>query len=126
MSAPQPITRLLPDSSQGDELALEQLTPLVYDELHKLAASYLRGEARAYAAADRARARSLLAHGRPKPADLAEPVALFRRRGLMRLILMDHARKSRAGKRGGAANKVELMEAMAASPVRARRRGCAG
>jgi len=37
---------------------------------------------------------------------------------LMRLILVDHARKSRAGKRGGGANKVELKEAMAASPER--------
>jgi len=44
VSEPQPITRLLLDWSQGDELALEQLTPLVYDELRKLAASYLRGE----------------------------------------------------------------------------------
>src|SRR5437870_11836120 len=37
---------------------------------------------------------------------------------LMRLILVDHARKNRAGKRGGGANKVELKEAMAASPER--------
>jgi len=36
----------------------------------------------------------------------------------MRLILVDHARKSRAGKRGGGANKVELKEAMAVSPER--------
>ena len=36
----------------------------------------------------------------------------------MRLILVDHARKGRAHKRGGGANKVELKEAMAALPQR--------
>ena len=120
MSEPQPITRLLVDWSQGDELALEQLTPLVYDELRKLAASYLRGE---------------------KPGHTLQPTALaheaylrmvdqsqqnWQNRShffgvaahLMRLILVDHARKSRAGKRGGGMTKVQLKEVMAASPER--------
>jgi RNA polymerase sigma factor (TIGR02999 family) len=40
------ITQLLARWNEGDEKALEQLTPLVYDELHRLAANYLRKERR--------------------------------------------------------------------------------
>src|SRR5947209_16042289 len=36
------VTGLLIQWSQGDKTALEKLTPLVYQELHRLAASYLR------------------------------------------------------------------------------------
>ena len=120
MAATQPITRLLLDWSQGDALALDQLTPLVYDELRKLAGSYLRGE---------------------RPGHTLQPTALaheaymrmvdqnqrnWQNRShffgvaahLMRLILVDHARKARAGKRGGGAAKVELKDVMAASPER--------
>src|SRR5437868_9823159 len=38
------VTRLLVDWSQGDQGALEQLTPLVYSELRRLADRYLRRE----------------------------------------------------------------------------------
>src|SRR5688572_7296855 len=40
------ITQLLKKWSTGDEKALDQLMPLVYDELHRLAESYLRRERR--------------------------------------------------------------------------------
>ena len=39
------ITQLLLKWSEGDEAALDQLTPLVYDELRRLARSYLRDDA---------------------------------------------------------------------------------
>ena len=42
----QGITQLLERWSQGDEEALDQLMPLVYDELHRLAGAYLRSERR--------------------------------------------------------------------------------
>jgi RNA polymerase sigma-70 factor (ECF subfamily) len=42
----QGITQLLERWSQGDEKALDQLTPLVYAELHRLAGAYLRRERR--------------------------------------------------------------------------------
>ncbi len=38
------VTRLLTDWSQGNQEALEQLAPIVYDELRRLAARYLRRE----------------------------------------------------------------------------------
>ncbi len=44
MPAPGEITRLLADWSSGNEAALEKLMPLVYDELRRLASSYMRRE----------------------------------------------------------------------------------
>ena len=44
MTSPHEITRLLEDWGNGDRQALEKLTPLVYDELHRLASRYLRLE----------------------------------------------------------------------------------
>src|SRR2546428_9847136 len=38
------ITEFLRSWQGGDEAALEKLTPLVYRELHRLAAKYMRGE----------------------------------------------------------------------------------
>src|SRR5438874_12747091 len=43
-SSPPTITQLLVDWSHGDEQALDQLTPLVYGELRKMARTYLRRE----------------------------------------------------------------------------------
>jgi len=42
--SPKEITQLLVAWSDGDEAALEQLSPLVYEELHRLAHRYMRGE----------------------------------------------------------------------------------
>jgi hypothetical protein len=38
------VTQLLKAWSTGDERALEKLTPLVYDELHRIAQRYMAGE----------------------------------------------------------------------------------
>ncbi len=42
--SPQEITQLLYDWSNGDELALEKLMPLVYAELHKMAKQYMNSQ----------------------------------------------------------------------------------
>src|SRR2546430_17735194 len=42
--SPQEITQLLVAWSDGDESALARLTPLVYDELHRLSHHYMSGE----------------------------------------------------------------------------------
>jgi RNA polymerase sigma factor (TIGR02999 family) len=106
----QPITRLLLEWSAGNELALEQLTPLVYEELRKLAGRYLSSE---------------------RPDHTLQPTALVHEAylrlveqdhqnwesrshfygvaaHLMRLILVDWARKARAGKRGSAPLRLPL------------------
>lgn len=44
LASPPTITQLLVAWNQGDQSALEQLTPLVYRELHRLAHGYLAGE----------------------------------------------------------------------------------
>ena len=41
---PKDVTQLLVDWNNGDEDALEELLPLVYDELHRLAEHYMRRE----------------------------------------------------------------------------------
>ena len=38
------VTRILADIEQGDPRAAEKLLPLVYDELRRLAAGFMRGE----------------------------------------------------------------------------------
>ena len=47
-TAPDPtnteMSRLLRAWSDGDRAALDRLTPIVYDELHRLASRYMRGE----------------------------------------------------------------------------------
>ena len=44
MSAPSNVTQLLASWSSGDQAALEALTPLVHQELHRLAARHMAGE----------------------------------------------------------------------------------
>lgn len=44
MSGPGEITRLLAEWSDGNQVALDHLVPIVYDELRHLASNYMRGE----------------------------------------------------------------------------------
>lgn len=111
--SPEGVTQLLERWSQGDQDALEQLMPLVYDELHRLAGAYLRRE---------------------RPDHTLQPTALVneaylrlidQRRGrwqnraqffgiaaqLMRRVLLDHARAHHAAKRGGAQEELSLSHA---------------
>src|SRR5215471_6426997 len=44
MSSPREFTRLLAEWSGGNQAALDELVPLVYNELRRLASSYMRGE----------------------------------------------------------------------------------
>ncbi|HZS09091.1 MAG TPA: sigma-70 family RNA polymerase sigma factor [Blastocatellia bacterium] len=98
------ITQLLINWSNGDQSAIDQLMPLVYDELHRLAASYLRRERDNHtlqptALVHEAYLRMIDQHSvswqnRAQFFGLAAQV--------MRNILVDHARGHRAAKRGGA------------------------
>ena len=104
------VTRLLLDWSGGDQAAHEQLLPLVYDELRRLAGAYMRRE---------------------RPGHTLQPTALvheaylrlvdqervdWRNRAqfvgvaalMMRRILANHARDRDANKRGGGAERVSL------------------
>src|SRR5260370_3619307 len=44
MTSPKEVSRLLADCGDGNQAAFNQLLPLVYDELHRLASSYMSHE----------------------------------------------------------------------------------
>ena len=112
------ITQLLIAWGDGEREALDQLVPLVYDDLRRLAAGYM---------------------GRETPGHALQPTALvheayvrlidqrrvqWRNRAqffgvaanMMRRILVDDARKRRAEKRGGAAERITLTSDDIAAP----------
>jgi RNA polymerase sigma factor (TIGR02999 family) len=121
MTPPQSdVTRLLVASSQGDQEALDKLLPLVYTELRHLAERYLHRE---------------------RPDHTLQPTALVHEAYLrlidqdvswqnrahffgvaaemMRRILIDHARKHQAAKRGSGGIKLSLDEAIDLTDERA-------
>ncbi len=115
------VTRLLGEVRQGHQEAMEQLLPLVYDELRRLAGGYFRRER-----SDHTLQPTALVHeAYLKLVD--QRSVQWENRGhflgvaatLMRRILLDYARVHRAEKRGGGGQKVMLDEGMAISNMRA-------
>ena len=113
-SPSQPISALLSEWRAGNHEALEVLIPVVYEELRRIAQHHLRQER-----PDHTLQSTALVHEaylrlmKQGPADIdnrAHFMAVASR--LMRQILVDHARRHRAAKRGGGL-KLELTEAMA-------------
>jgi RNA polymerase sigma-70 factor, ECF subfamily len=116
---PGEITRLLFCLKQGDAAAEEQLIPLVYSELRRLAGYYLRQERNAFTLQP-----TVLVHE-----------AYLRLTGLrsidwqnsshffaiaataMKRILVDHARQRVAAKRGGGGVKVDLDQVQLSAPM---------
>jgi RNA polymerase sigma-70 factor (ECF subfamily) len=119
-SGPGEVTQLLAQLRAGERDAESKLIPLVYAELRRLAAHYLRGER-----ADHTLQPTALVHE-----------AYIRLTGLhevdwqsrshffataatvMRRILVDHARAQNANKREGCRDAVSLEEAFVVSPAR--------
>jgi RNA polymerase sigma factor (TIGR02999 family) len=110
LPSPGPVTRLLLDWSDGDEQARDAMLPLVYDELRRLAASYLLRERPGHTL---------------RPTELVHEAYLrlidqrqvdWRNRAqfvglaavMMRRILVNRARERAADKRGGDVQKVPL------------------
>jgi RNA polymerase sigma factor (TIGR02999 family) len=109
------ITELLVAWRSGDPEALEELMPRVYQELRKLARGYLRGERSDHtlqptALIHEAYVRLVEQQSAPSWEDRAHFYAIAAR--LMRQVLVDHARRSQAGKRGGDVEKVSFDEAV--------------
>jgi RNA polymerase sigma factor (TIGR02999 family) len=119
-SPPEEVTRLLANWRNGDQAAFDQLMPLVYDELHRMARRYM---------------------ARENPGHSLQPTALINEAYLrligqqdkqwqnrahflavaaqaMRHILVDRARSHQADKRGGEARFVSLNEAVGVSEDR--------
>ncbi len=112
------VTQLLMDWSHGDDSALGELTPLVYEELRRLAHHFMEGQRpdhtlQTTALVDEAYLR-LADQTNPNWQNRAHFFAVAAR--AMRQILVNYAKSSRAQKRGGGALKVELDEAAIVSP----------
>jgi len=120
MESPRSVTALLSDWSRGDAGALDQLLPLVYAELRRIAARQLRGERENHTLQPTALVHEVylrLVDQREvdwqKRAHFLGVAA-----GVMRRILVDHARRHRARKRGDGIQYVSINQAaeMAAAP----------
>jgi len=109
---PDEITRLLADWSQGDKTALDKLTPLIYEELRRLAHHYMSRERPGHtlqttALVNEAYVR-LINRKDVHWQNRAHFFAIAAQ--LMRTILVDHARQHGYAKRGGGARKISLDE----------------
>ena len=113
--APANITQLLAEWRQGDETAFDQLASAVYDRLHTIAESYLRGERPTHALQATALVNELflrLVKNSSVQYDSREHFYAFAAK-LMRRILVDYARKDAAKKRGDDAQPVMLAPELA-------------
>jgi RNA polymerase sigma factor (TIGR02999 family) len=104
---------LLRDWRAGNQAAFDELVPLVYAELQKIAVGYLRGERpnhtfRAQDLVAEAYLRLVESGEQPEWEDRTHFLAIAAR--TMRQILVDHARKRNAAKRGQGARAITFDE----------------
>jgi RNA polymerase sigma factor (TIGR02999 family) len=115
-TSPHVVTRLLVDWGNGDPHALEKLTPLVYQELKRLAARYLRRERREHTLQSTALVHEawlrLIDQKQVHWQNRAQFFGIAAE--MIRRILIDHARGRQAAKRGDGAIKLSLDDALAA------------
>lgn len=104
------VTQILHDWSGGDASAAERLMPLVYDELRRLAGSYLRRERSDHTLQPTALVNEaylkLVDQSRVSWQDRHHFFGVAAQ--MMRRVLVDHARANAAEKRGGQRGKVSL------------------
>lgn len=114
------VTLLLRNWSSGDRAALDQLTPVVYRELRSIALSKLRAERAGHTLQPTALLHEaylrLVKHGQEEWHSRAHFFAVAS--AIMREILVDHARKHNAAKRGSGLAGVALDEAFSFAPER--------
>ncbi len=106
-------TQILTDLANGDRSAADRLMPLVYDELHALAERYMRRERPGHTLQPTALAHEaylrLIDQSRVDWKSRAHFFGVAAE--MIRRILVDHARKRAAAKRGGGVDRVEASEA---------------
>ena len=109
-SATGDVSKLLHAWGGGDQNALEALTPIVYDELRRLARRYMRLERSGHSLQSTALVNEaylrLVGLNAPQWEGRSHFFAIAAQQ--MRQILVDYARRHRAGKRGGAAETLSL------------------
>ena len=113
MPSPGDVTRLLMDWNDGNQAAVDQLMPLVYDELHRLATSYMRRERAEHTLQPTALVHE--AYFRLVDQERVEWKSRAQFFGIaaqaMRRILVDHARGRRYAKRQGREHQISLEDA---------------
>lgn len=111
--SPHDVTQILKDWVGGDSVAPDKLMPLVYEELRRLARSYLARERGDHTLQATALVHEAYLHLADQTQlswkDRAHFYGVAAR--LMRRILVDHARAHNAAKRGGLEQKISLDEA---------------
>ena len=116
------ITELLAEWRDGNQSALDELYPLVYNELHRLARRYMSRERKGHtlqttALINEAYVR-LVDQKNVQWANRSHFFAISAQ--IMRRILIDHARRHAYAKRGGGAQQVSLEEAATVTPDQSR------
>lgn len=113
----QNITRLLHDLGNGNTASLDQLTPLIYNQLHDIANNAFRGER-----ADHTLQTTALVHEAYTKLVDADVDWQDRRHffsltaRMMRRILVDHAKGKNSQKRGSGAKALSLDDAILITP----------
>jgi len=120
-SSPLDVTQLLVNWNNGDQAALNQLLPLVNDELRRLARHYLRRESPGHTLQPTALVNEaylrLIDQRQVQWQNRAHFFGIAAQ--LMRRILVDHARRHAYAKRGGGAIQVSFDEGMAVTEAKA-------
>ena len=120
--SPHRVTQLLQQWSHGDDAALAELTPLVYEELRRLAHHFMEGQPpnhtlQTTALVNEAYLR-LADQTNPNWQSRAHFFAVAAR--AMRGILVNYAKSNQAQKRGGGAARMELDEVAILSPAQSK------
>jgi RNA polymerase sigma-70 factor, ECF subfamily len=112
------ITALLSQLSRGDRTVEARLIPQIYEELHRAAARYMRSERPNHTLQPTALVHEAYARLLQQPQIAWQSRAHFFAvaSGLMRHILVDHARARNAEKRGGVQHQVTLDDAILRIP----------
>jgi RNA polymerase sigma factor (TIGR02999 family) len=110
----EPVTALLRQWREGNAAALEILTPIVYDELRRLAGSYLRNERDGHTLQPTALLHeAYLRLAKQTQNDWRDRAHFFGvAANLMRQVLVDHARGKKRAKRGGNVENLPINEAI--------------
>ncbi len=118
---PSDVTQLLVNWNNGDQAALDELLPLVNDELRRLARNYLRRENPGHTLQPTALVNEaylrLIDQKQVQWQNRAHFFGIAAQ--LMRRILVDHARRHAYAKRGGGAMQVSFDEGMAVTEAKA-------
>jgi len=111
-SSPGEVTRLLHRACAGDRQCFDQLVPIVYEELRRLARTHLRSERQGHSLRPTDLVHEtylrMVVQAEARPRDRAHFFALASQ--AMRRILVDHARRHAAKKRPGVHGKIALAD----------------